>query len=160
MDDSAAVDDGGEHLFRRIRHLVEGRRRDDDDCGEERLNGADRLAAERGAARQHALAVRVGDGGVEFWPERAAIVFERRDHDRRVTERADRDRPIADAIDEPLDRLANRGDIVAGAGAGIEENHDWIVGGPDRQHLACRTGFLDDEVVGADVDDWPVARGR
>ncbi len=45
----------------------------------------------------------------------------------------------------------------ASLAAVVEQHHDRVVGRPDREHLARGARFLNHEVVGADVDERPVA---
>ena len=58
------------------------------------------------------------------------------------------------------DRLAHQLEVAARIVAGVEQHDDRIVGRPDREHLARGAGFLDDEVVCADVDERPVRADR
>jgi hypothetical protein len=55
-------------------------------------------------------------------------------------------------------RFAHQREVAARVAAGVEEHDDGVVGRPDGQHLAGDAGFLDDEVVRADVDERAVRR--
>ena len=54
-------------------------------------------------------------------------------------------------------RLHER-EVGAGVAAGVEQHDDRVVGRADRQDLARAARFLNHEIVGADVDQRPVAR--
>ena len=49
---------------------------------------------------------------------------------------------------------------VLHAGTGVEENDDWVVRDPHRQDLAGGGALLDDEIVGANVDEGAAALVR